>query len=85
MARKVVKLLQWGLPVLLLVAVAAVPARAATARDARGNLKKLEEKRPIPQWAMGALPANTRSAVRASLNRLSITIDATWWSTALAQ
>lgn len=54
MARKVVKLLQWGLPVLLLVALIGVPARAA-ARDARGNLKKLDEKRPVPQWAMASL------------------------------
>ena len=54
MFRKVVKLLQWGLPVLLLVALAGVPARAA-ARDARGDVKKLEQKRPIPQWAMGSL------------------------------
>jgi hypothetical protein len=54
MVRKVVKLLKWGLPVLLLVALAGVPARAA-ARDARGNLKKLEEKRPVPQWAMASL------------------------------
>ena len=55
MGRKLVKLLQWFLPVLLLVALAAVPARAATRRDARGGVKKLEEKRPIPQWAMGTL------------------------------
>ncbi len=55
MVRKVVKLLQWVLPVLLLVALAGVPARAATRRDARGGVKKLEAKRPIPQWAMASL------------------------------
>ena len=55
MARKVVTLLQWSVPVLLLVALAGVPARAA-ARDARGGgVKQLETKRPIPQWGMGAL------------------------------
>ncbi|HUW83731.1 MAG TPA: hypothetical protein VMZ31_13145 [Phycisphaerae bacterium] len=54
MGRKLVKLLKWFLPVLLLVALAAVPARAA-ARDAREGVKKLAVKRPIPQWAMASL------------------------------